>query len=47
VCADGTTRPNPAANDLSNWTIWPIAMIPVAIVGFALALRVWNARAGK
>ncbi|MCW5802188.1 MAG: MFS transporter [Deltaproteobacteria bacterium] len=46
-CADGSTRPNPAANDLSNWTIWPIAMIPVAIVGFALALRVWNARAGK
>ena len=46
-CPDGSTRPNPDANDLSNWTIWPIAMIPVAIVGFSLALRVWNARATK
>jgi len=44
-CADGTTRPNPAAKVIDNWMIWPYAMIPVAVIGFALALRVWNARA--
>jgi OPA family glycerol-3-phosphate transporter-like MFS transporter len=45
VCADGTTRPNPAVKDISNWTIWPYAMLPVALIGFVLALRLWNARA--
>jgi OPA family glycerol-3-phosphate transporter-like MFS transporter len=24
--------------------MWPIAMIPVAVIGFVLALRVWNAK---
>jgi OPA family glycerol-3-phosphate transporter-like MFS transporter len=28
----------------SNWFAWPAAMIPFAIVGFVLALRVWNAK---
>ncbi len=45
TCADHTTRPNPAARQIENWMIWPYAMIPVAIVGAILALRVWNARA--
>ena len=45
VCADGTTRGNPAVKDISNWTIWPVAMLPVALIGFVLALRLWNARA--
>ena len=45
ICADATTRPNPAARDIDNWMIWPYAMIPVAVVGFVLSLRVWNARA--
>ncbi len=45
VCADATTRPNPAARQIENWMIWPYAMIPVAIVGAILAVRVWNARA--
>ncbi len=35
---------NPAARDLDNWYIWPAAMIPVAVIGFALALTIWNAR---
>ncbi len=35
---------NPAAKDLDNWYIWPAAMIPIAIIGFALALKIWNAR---
>jgi len=33
-----------AAKDPANWKNWPIAMIPVAIVGLALASRVWNAK---
>jgi OPA family glycerol-3-phosphate transporter-like MFS transporter len=27
-----------------NWTIWPLAMLPVALIGLGLATRVWNAR---
>lgn len=33
-----------AAKDPANWKNWPLAMIPVAIVGLILATRVWNAR---
>jgi OPA family glycerol-3-phosphate transporter-like MFS transporter len=29
--------------DPANWSAWPISMILVGIVGFALATRVWNA----
>ena len=45
ICADGSTRSNPAAKLVDNWRIWPFAMIPVALIGFVLALRLWNARA--
>ncbi|MGM0574673.1 MAG: MFS transporter [Myxococcota bacterium] len=33
----------PATNP-ENWDLWPISMIPVALVGFLLALRVWHAK---
>jgi OPA family glycerol-3-phosphate transporter-like MFS transporter len=33
-----------AAKDPASWSPWPVAMIPVAIVGLALATRVWNAK---
>jgi OPA family glycerol-3-phosphate transporter-like MFS transporter len=33
-----------AATDPANWQAWPIAMIPPALVGFLLALRLWNAK---
>ncbi len=33
-----------AAKDPANWIPWPVAMLPVALVGFALATRLWNAR---
>jgi OPA family glycerol-3-phosphate transporter-like MFS transporter len=33
-----------AAKDVNNWYSWPIAMIPVAVVGLALALSVYNAQ---
>ena len=32
-----------AAHVVSNWSNWPIAMVPAAIVGLALAIRVWHA----
>ena len=35
--------PEEAANP-DNWFWWPGAMIPVALIGFALATRVWNAK---
>lgn len=39
--------PNPDARNIDNWSIWPYAMIPVALIGFVLSLRIWNARATK
>ena len=33
-----------AATDPANWQAWPIAMIPLALIGFVLALRLWNAK---
>lgn len=45
ICADNTTRSNPAVKIIDNWMIWPYAMIPVALLGLVLSLRVWNARA--
>jgi OPA family glycerol-3-phosphate transporter-like MFS transporter len=42
--AAGCVIANPAAAKASNWSIWPIAMIPVAVIGFVLTLRIWNAK---
>jgi OPA family glycerol-3-phosphate transporter-like MFS transporter len=33
-----------AATDPANWQAWPIAMIPFALIGFILALRLWKAK---
>lgn len=36
------------ATHVENWTEWPLWIVPVAVVGFLLALRVWSAKpAGK
>jgi OPA family glycerol-3-phosphate transporter-like MFS transporter len=35
---------NPAAKEASNWIGWPVAMIPVAVIGLALSISVYNAR---
>jgi len=32
------------ATDPANWKAWPLAMIPLAALGFILALRLWNAK---
>jgi OPA family glycerol-3-phosphate transporter-like MFS transporter len=33
-----------AAKVAENWRSWPIAMLPVAVVGLLLCTRVWNAK---
>jgi len=30
--------------DPANWLPWPVAMIPMAVIGLLLATRVWNAK---
>ncbi|MEE2829779.1 MAG: MFS transporter [Myxococcota bacterium] len=40
---EGPLSCNPAG-DASNWVEWPIWMLPIAVVGFLLATRVWNAK---
>ena len=45
--AAGCLVPNPEAAKIENWHIWPYAMIPVAVVGFLLTLRIWNAKPRK
>ena len=36
--------PNPEAAKIDNWSIWPYAMMPIALIGFLLTLRIWNAK---
>jgi MFS transporter, OPA family, glycerol-3-phosphate transporter len=36
-----------AAKDPHAWQVWPLAMLPAALVGFALAATLWNARPKK
>jgi OPA family glycerol-3-phosphate transporter-like MFS transporter len=38
---------NPEAGKIDNWTVWPYAMMPIALVGFLLTLRIWNAKPRK
>ncbi len=37
----------PAAKVAENWRSWPVAMVPVAIIGLVLCTRVWNAKPQK
>jgi OPA family glycerol-3-phosphate transporter-like MFS transporter len=32
------------ATDPANWTAWPIAMVPLAVLGFLFALKLWHAK---
>ena len=36
-----------AAADVDNWTLWPVLMIPVALVVLVLARRLWHAAPKK
>ena len=44
ITVDGKPVPNPHVGDVANWYAWPVAMIPVAVIGLLLSLSVWNAR---
>ncbi len=35
------------ATEPSNWIAWPIAMVPMALIGALLAIKVWNAKPKK
>ena len=35
------------ATDPANWIAWPVAMVPMALIGAVLAIRVWNAKPQK
>ena len=41
----GAVLPNgDAAKIPENWSAWPVAMIPITLIGFLLTLRMWNAK---
>jgi OPA family glycerol-3-phosphate transporter-like MFS transporter len=35
---------SPEAANLDNWYAWPIAMVPMALIGLGLSIYIWNAR---
>ena len=39
---DGTI--SGATTDPANWLPWPVAMIPIALIGLVLTTRLWNAK---
>ncbi|MCB9560671.1 MAG: MFS transporter [Kofleriaceae bacterium] len=45
-CPDGSSVANPAARVISNWHIWPYAMIPAAVIGLGLSIWLWNVKVG-
>ena len=46
VIVGGLLPTKEAAAVSANWINWPLAMIPIAIVGLVLCTRMWNAKAG-
>ena len=36
-----------AAKDPNNWTAWPMFLAPFALLGFVMALKIWNAKPGQ
>jgi OPA family glycerol-3-phosphate transporter-like MFS transporter len=32
------------ATDPANWQAWPVAMVPVALIGLIFTVRLWNAK---
>jgi OPA family glycerol-3-phosphate transporter-like MFS transporter len=42
----GSVLPNgDAAAVQSNWISWPVVMVPISLMGFLLAMKIWNAQA--
>jgi OPA family glycerol-3-phosphate transporter-like MFS transporter len=41
----GNVLPTGAAKKIpANWSAWPIVMVPAAVIGLLLAIKVWNAK---
>ena len=40
----GHLTPADGKSDPSKWTAWPIFLIPFTLIGFAFALKIWNAK---
>jgi OPA family glycerol-3-phosphate transporter-like MFS transporter len=36
-----------ASQDTANWSAWPLVMIPISLIGFLLAAKIWNAKASS
>jgi OPA family glycerol-3-phosphate transporter-like MFS transporter len=34
----------PEQTDPTNWRVWLLITLPVAVIGFVLSLRIWNAK---
>jgi OPA family glycerol-3-phosphate transporter-like MFS transporter len=43
VIIGSLTPAGEAAKDPNNWFWWPVVLVPFAIVGFVLSLKIWNA----
>ena len=44
---DATGKIVGPATEPANWSAWPISMIPLALLGTLLAVKVWNAKPQK
>lgn len=47
VTVDGVKTLVGPVTDPGNWSAWPISMVPVALIGAFLAIRLWNAKPTK
>ena len=43
IIVDGKSVPNPDAGSITQWYAWPIAMIPIAVLGLGLSLSIYKA----
>jgi len=44
ITVGGKSVPNPDVGDVHNWYAWPIAMIPIAVIGLVLSISIWSAQ---
>ncbi len=44
ITVDGKSVPNPGVGEVGNWYAWPIAMIPIAVIGLLLSISIWGAQ---
>ncbi len=47
VIIGSITPTGDAAKDPNNWFWWPVFLVPFSLIGFALALKIWNAAPKK